>query len=111
VQPERKHRIFHGAAKSALAGFLVFLLLGLAALAASPRLHELIHTDAGAPEHHCVVTLFAGGQIDSASAPVLVAVVVALFSALVLLPDTFVLPSADYRYSSSRAPPSSSVLR
>ena len=111
VQPERKHRIFRGAAKSAFAGFLVFVLLGLAALAASPGLHELIHPDAGAPDHHCAVTLFAGGQIDSVSAPLVAAVVVALFGALVLLPDTFVLPSADYRYSSSRAPPSSSFLR
>jgi hypothetical protein len=111
VQPERKHRIFRGAAKSAFAGFLVFLLLGLAALAASPGLHELIHSDAGASDHHCAVTLFAGGQIDSASAPVLAAAVVALFGALILLPETFVLPSADYRYSSSRAPPSCSFLR
>jgi len=112
VQPERKHRIFHGAAKSAFAGFLVFLLLGLAALAASPGLHELIHPDAGAPDHHCAVTLFAKGQINSAAGPLLAVAVAAFFGALILLPDTFVLPSADYRYSSSRAPPpSSSFLR
>ena len=42
----------------------VILLINL--MAASPALHELIHVDAGQPDHHCTVTLFAHGQVDSA---------------------------------------------
>jgi len=39
----------------------------LNAMAASPQLHEFFHPDAGQAEHHCAVTLFAHGQIDSAA--------------------------------------------
>lgn len=50
-----------------IAGLLVALVLLLDAMAACPSLHELVHQDANAPEHQCVVTLFAHGQVDSAS--------------------------------------------
>jgi hypothetical protein len=42
---------------------LLVLLLNL--LAASPSLHEKFHADAGKAEHHCAVTLFAHGQVDT----------------------------------------------
>jgi len=45
---------------------LVFLVLLLNFLAASPSLHARIHTDAGQTEHQCAVTLFAHGHVDSA---------------------------------------------
>jgi hypothetical protein len=41
-------------------------------MAASPALHELIHFDAGKPDHHCTVTLFAHGQVDSAVCEIVV---------------------------------------
>jgi len=46
------------------------LILMLDALAVSPSLHEQLHTDANSPQHQCVVTLFAHGQVDSASVEV-----------------------------------------
>lgn len=57
-----------------IATILAGLVLFLNALAASPSLHELIHADAGRADHQCAVTLFAQGQVDSASVdlPILV---------------------------------------
>ena len=60
----------HG--KAALAALLVALMLLLDAMAACPSLHELIHQDAGSVQHQCVVTLFAHGQVDSATVDVAV---------------------------------------
>ena len=45
---------------------IVGTILLIDLMAASPALHELIHVDAGQPDHHCTVTLFAHGQVDSA---------------------------------------------
>lgn len=45
---------------------IVGMILLIDLMAASPALHELIHVDAGQPDHHCTVTLFAHGQVDSA---------------------------------------------
>jgi hypothetical protein len=45
---------------------IIGMILLIDLMAASPALHELIHFDAGKPDHHCTVTLFAHGQIDSA---------------------------------------------
>jgi len=49
---------------------LVAVVLLLNALLASPALHELIHKDAGHADHECAITLFAHGQVDSASGEV-----------------------------------------
>jgi len=48
----------------------VGLVLLLDAMAACPSLHELLHQDAKTSDHQCVVTLFAHGQVDSASVDV-----------------------------------------
>jgi hypothetical protein len=53
-----------------LGGLLVAVVLLLNAMAASPELHELFHADAGQAEHQCAVTLFAHGQVDSATVEV-----------------------------------------
>ena len=53
--------------KAVIATLLAGLVLLLDAMAASPALHELIHNDAGSTEHQCAVTLFAHGQVDSAT--------------------------------------------
>ncbi len=59
--------------KSALAVLLIGLVLLLNAMSACPALHELIHKDADSSEHHCAVTLFAHGQVDSVAVEVSVA--------------------------------------
>jgi hypothetical protein len=51
-----------------LGSLLVGCVLLLNALAASPTLHEWVHTDAGQTEHQCAVTLFAHGQMDASVA-------------------------------------------
>jgi len=46
------------------------MVLLLDAMAACPDLHELIHKDAGEAGHHCAVTMFAHGQVESAASDV-----------------------------------------
>ena len=55
-----------------LVPLLIGVILLIDLMAASPALHELIHVDAGQPDHHCTVTLFAHGQIDSAVGEIVV---------------------------------------
>lgn len=43
---------------------VLMLYVLLAAFAASPSLHQLIHSDATSPNHHCAITLLAHGQIE-----------------------------------------------
>jgi hypothetical protein len=63
-------RHFKLSGKAVVASLLTGLVLLLNALASSPELHELFHADAGQAEHHCAVTLFAHGQVDSATVEV-----------------------------------------
>ncbi|MDR3460645.1 MAG: hypothetical protein P4N60_24715 [Verrucomicrobiae bacterium] len=76
MQLGKRHFKLRG--KEVIASLLVALVLLLDALAACPSLHELIHKDAGLPEHQCGVTLFAHGQVDSAvvDVPVVAAAIV-----------------------------------
>jgi hypothetical protein len=53
--------------KAFVALLLIANILLLDAMAACPALHELIHHDAGKPDHECAVTMFAHGQVDSVS--------------------------------------------
>jgi len=56
----------------------VGLVLLLNLLGASPALHEIFHADASRAGHECAVTLFAHGQVDSATMAVAPAAPVAL---------------------------------
>jgi hypothetical protein len=58
--------------KAIIASLLTGLVLLLNAMAASPSLHEWFHSDAGESGHHCAVTLFAHGQVDSSTVDVVV---------------------------------------
>jgi hypothetical protein len=46
---------------------MLFLFLFVLACAVSPGLHRAIHKDADQADHHCAITVLAGGQIDSPS--------------------------------------------
>jgi hypothetical protein len=97
--------------KSAAAIFLSGLILFLSVLAVSPQLHKLIHANADAASHNCAVTLFAKGQV-AATVGALTLINLVLFSGdIALLSETVLLPQADYRFSSSRAPPVSASSR
>jgi len=68
MQIIRRHFIRLG--KPALAALLAGMILLLDAMAACPALHELIHKDAEQADHHCAVTMFAQGKVDSATVSV-----------------------------------------
>ena len=52
--------------KRRISTLLLFCWLCANVLAASPGLHEWLHgADAGHAEHECVVTMLAGGGVDS----------------------------------------------
>lgn len=105
MQLERKKSVSRQFAKSAIAGFLAVLLLGVSALAASPSLHELVHHDAGSADHNCFITFFAKGHVTTAAAAQDLALIVVLFGGVALLTDNFLPSSTDYSFSASRAPP------
>jgi hypothetical protein len=91
--------------RKASAVLLCATVLFLAALAASPSLHQWLHHDADEADHDCAVTLFAHGQVNATTIVPVMAIVAALFGGIALLANTFELASADYRFSPSRAPP------
>jgi hypothetical protein len=71
LQLKKRHFRSHG--KTGIVWLLASLILLLNAMAACPALHELIHHDADSDEHHCAVTMFTHGQVDSATVDVSVA--------------------------------------
>jgi hypothetical protein len=83
------------------------LFLTLQGFAGSTALHKAVHADATAPNHHCLITLFAQGQLTGPVGVMAEVVFVAIF--LFCLPPfrTVALASRDYRLSPSRAPPRS----
>jgi hypothetical protein len=80
------------------------LFLALQILATSSSLHCWLHPDSASPDHQCVVRIVANGDLDhspaSASAPVPQDI-----SGIVVLLDSFVLVTVDYRLLPGRAPP------
>ena len=58
--------------KPALAALLVGLVLLIDAMAACPALHEMIHKDADEADHHCAVTMFAQGKVESATCEIII---------------------------------------
>jgi hypothetical protein len=87
-----------------IALLMVALVLLLNALAASPSLHEWFHADAGSAHHRCAVTMFAHGQVDTASVDVPVAVPVTLGDIVVPAEISFYHPSID-NLPAGRGPP------
>ena len=85
---------------------LVGLVLLLDAMAAFPALHELIHHDAGRPEHQCAVTMFAHGQVDSATVEVSAAPPAVSFDEVSPVSFSVFAPAID-SLPAGRAPPAS----
>jgi len=84
---------------------LLALFLTLQLFAGSGALHRAIHSDAGSPNHHCVITLLTQGQVD-------VPVVLGIWSAFAItlifslpLLQAVINSSPDLRLSPGRAPP------
>jgi hypothetical protein len=100
-------RQFKPAGQMVIASLMTALVLLLNGMAASPSLHELIHADAGKPDHECAVTLFAHGQVDSASVAVPVAASLVLIQTVPPVAISVVHTVID-RLRAGRSPP---VLR
>ncbi|WP_040550129.1 hypothetical protein [Pedosphaera parvula] len=103
LQLERK---FHFVAKPALAGLLAILLLCFSTLAASPTLHQLIHSDSAPDSQSCVVCLLAQGQANSVAIISIAAVFVFALLLLVEVARAAAFLQFDYRFAPSRGPPS-----
>jgi hypothetical protein len=101
----RKSFSFGPPAKAVLAAFLLVHLLSLLALAACPTLHHALHPDSNDPDHDCLVTLFAKGQMSEAGTTPIVALVAAVVMCAVLLPSFLPRLLFEYRFAPSRAPP------
>ena len=105
VQFHRTVRGLRKVAKPAIAGLLVGLLFFAVTLSVCPSLHQYLHHDAGEPDHHCLISLFAQGQVNAADGAV---AVIAFFLAVVYFTAwalTCASPAPDFRLSPSRAPP------
>jgi hypothetical protein len=100
-----KYFSFGRTARTVLAILLILQLLSLLALAASPTLHHVLHPDSNNPDHECLVTLFAKGQLSEAAMTPVVILVAAFVMCAVLLPSFLPRSIFEYRFSPSRAPP------
>ena len=102
-------RQFKPAGQAVIASLLTGLVLLLNALAASPSLHEWFHADAGKAEHQCAVTMFAHGQLDSASANVPIVASLTLIQTVPSIGISVFSPAIGH-LPAGRAPPVSSSL-
>lgn len=105
MQRQRTPPGFSTAAKTALAGMLLVLLLWLATLAATSAFHQSLHTDADTGSHHCLICVFAHSQVETAGVGVLAVFFIALCVELAPLAQPVTLTSLDLRLAPSRAPP------
>ena len=89
-------------------GFLlIFFVLLLNLLAASPALHELLHHDANHAEHQCAVTLFAHGSVATAIVDIPATVPLAFADSSPLVKFSIFSPAIE-NLPAGRAPPVSS---
>jgi hypothetical protein len=91
--------------KTSVTCLLVGLLLVLALSASSRGLHRLIHPDADSPAHVCLLTLFADGQVESATPTLALVALVALISASVSRREEPFLSAIAFHSPPGRAPP------
>jgi hypothetical protein len=81
------------------------LVLLLQVLAASEALHKAIHPQAHSPQHQCVISLFAQGQVNAANVSLPGFVFVGALIPFLLKPDLTPAPSFNYPLPPSRGPP------
>lgn len=91
--------------------FIALMLMGIVllmnAMAASPALHEFFHPDAGNSQHQCAVTMFAHGQVDSASVDVPVPAPLPVIQTVSVIELSAFSPAVE-NLPAGRAPPVSS---
>jgi len=91
-------------------GLLVSLLLLLVVFSSGPLIHRLLHADALAAKHECVINTFAAGHVVSADAVTLVIVETpgSVGAGLRSVPRP--RQECDYRLAPTRGPPGFSAL-
>lgn len=107
MQQNRKGVCFSLTVKSVGAAFLVLLVLVLGAFSASPTLHHELHPDSTQPDHFCLITAFANGQLEAAESLPAVAAACVFLLCGTLLPMTPLVSLFHFHFSRSRAPPRS----
>ena len=98
----------HGArpvSQQLLTALLAGLLLVLAVFSSGPLLHQLLHTDAQAASHECVLNTFASGKVTCADSAPPVAVRGASSSHSLVCSPLPLRTRLDHREAPSRAPP------
>ena len=84
---------------------LALLLLSAFVLAVSPELHRELHSDAGSPDHHCLITSIEAGMVEIAVTGCVPAVLIlACFGRLPSFVEVL-LPITAFRLLPGRAPP------
>ena len=103
LQLERK--TFGDVARSAVAGWLILLLLLCSALAVQSAHGRSHHSDRGKGSTQCIVCDFAHGQLIAMDTAPPLACGAPLFTGFVLSANVSLSASLDYCWSPSRAPP------
>lgn len=83
---------------------LIFFVLVLNLLAASPALHQSLHHDSNHAEHQCAVTLFAHGNVESATVDVALTVPLTFADSSPLIQFSIFSPAIE-NLPAGRAPP------
>src|SRR5439155_16606507 len=81
------------------------LWLGTFLLVSSPVLHQVLHSDAQSPNHHCLVTQVKDHSVFSEAPPLCVVVAPSSLFAPVPRSELQFLPACDHQLPPGRAPP------
>ncbi|HEY1770629.1 MAG TPA: hypothetical protein VGG02_10295 [Chthoniobacterales bacterium] len=101
----REGRLQNSLGQIAAAFALVALLMALL-LSAAPQLHERFHADAGAPTHHCAVTLISSGHCaQTALGPIAIGPARLISLAVLCLTNARVIISRSHSSLLEHAPP------
>jgi hypothetical protein len=96
---------FGRTAKAVTAALALVLVLALGAFAASPSLHQRLHTDSHHPDHGCIICALARGQLHVADTTPVVATACVFLTCGVLAAATPLVSLLNYSFPPSRAPP------
>jgi hypothetical protein len=96
---------FGQTAQAVTTTFAILLVLFLGAVAVSPSLHQRLHADNDRPDHFCVVSAFAGGQLRWTESNLVVAIAHVFLVFSFSLHETPLASCLDFYSSPNRAPP------
>jgi H+/Cl- antiporter ClcA len=106
----RRNRIHFGfgqTAKAVATAFAVVLVLVLGCFAVSSSLHQRLHTDSDRPDHFCVISAFATGQLRWTETMVVVITACVFLFYGASRGETPLVSYLDFYFSPNRAPPRS----